>query len=250
MKFFRLPEGCTDLFSLILPLAYPVLYFVLCPVARSGQKQLLVQKKFMIEFADKDSKSLVVAALALGLLASACSRERTHEQAKSESAAVAESVAAVAEEQYAADNDIGMTVRSVANTINIGEKLDSTDYNFEGVLTDGVGMPLFTDFTGMPGQWEIEVVDSATLRIRNVDAGDLQPFRLMEYITANLSEQAQELELTGESDQGRAHIVNYRYGRTCISMETRPMAIENSADVAPVMEITLRASTDSLPEVK
>ena len=49
-----------------------------------------------------------------------------------------------AEEEFHADNDIAMTVRSVADAIRVGETLDSVGYNFEGVLTDGIGRPLYT----------------------------------------------------------------------------------------------------------
>ena len=168
------------------------------------------------------------------------------DDAESGQEAAAESASAV-QEQFVANYDIGMTVRSVANTINIGEKLDSTDYNFAGVLTDGVGMPLFTDFSGMPGEWEIEVIDSVTVCIRNLDAGNLHPFELIDYIASNLEGESQPLLLQGESDRGEAHIVTYRYGRTSISVETRPMNLENTGDVAPEMHITLKAGSDSIP---
>lgn len=183
-------------------------------------------------------------AAGLALLASGCSRSGA-DGASDSCAAPSDSIAAAPQpdETFTADNDIGMTVRSVAEAINIGESLDSTEYNFEGVLTDGVGMPLFTDMSGMPGEWEIEVVDSTRVRIRNLDTGDLQPFRLIEYLTANLRAGSQEILLENECDRGDAHIINYRYGRTGLTVETRPAQIGDTGEVAPIMEITLHADT-------
>lgn len=191
-----------------------------------------------------DYLTITHAAAGIILLGAACSRS---ESSRSEDSPVAltESVstATPAEETFMADYDIGMTVRSVADAINVGESLDSTAYNFEGVLTDGVGMPLFTDMSGMPGEWEVEVVDSTQVRIRNIDAGDLQPFQLIEYLTANLNDGSHEILLENECDRGEAHIINYRYGRTSLRVETRPRHIGDTGEVAPVMEITLRADS-------
>lgn len=189
--------------------------------------------------------TLIMCATAAGIvLAPACSRTGRPEITDTVSGTnEAETSAANQPEEFIAENDIGMTVRSMANTINIGENLDSTDYNFEGVLTDGIGMPLFTDMTGMPGEWEVEVVDSAEVRIRNLDAGDLQPFQLIEYITSNLGSESHKIEFESEIDSGDSHIVNYRYGRTSLRVETRPHPIGDTGEVAPIMEITLRADS-------
>lgn len=196
-----------------------------------------------------DYLTITHAAAGIILLGVACTRSDTSRREDS-SATLTESVSAAppAEEAFVADYDIGMTVRSVADAINVGESLDSTAYNFEGVLTDGVGMPLFTDMSGMPGEWEVEVVDSTQVRIRNIDAGDLQPFQLIEYLTANLSGGTHDITLENECDRGDAHIINYRYGRTSLRVETRPQNIGDTGEVAPIMEITLRADSILIPD--
>ncbi len=186
---------------------------------------------------------LNIAAPCLLLLAAGCSRTDSSQDSAA-ALPTADTLPVVADEEpFIADNDIGMTVRSMANTINIGERLDSTEYNFEGVLTDGIGMPLFTDMTGMPGQWEVEVVDSMRVRIRNLGAGNLQPFQLIEYLTSNLGDSNHEIRLEEEMDQGESHILHYRYGRTALRVEMRPQPIGDTGEVAPVMEITLSADT-------
>jgi len=178
------------------------------------------------------------------MLIQACSHSSsTSGEDGEESVTIADTVPS--ELPFVADNDIGMTVRSMANTINIGDNLDSTDYNFEGVLTDGVGMPLFTDITGMPGKWEVEVVDSTQVRIRNLSPGDLQPHQLVEYLTQVLDPEEGNIVLESETDEGEVHKVSYRYGKTEMCVSTRPQQIGNTGEVAPVMEITLRA--DSIP---
>lgn len=178
------------------------------------------------------------------LLLSSCSSGGSDaDSARADSADSALAVQNRVQEEFLAQNDIGMTVRSVANTINIGDRLDSTAYNFEGVLTDGSGMPLFTDFSGMPGKWEVEVIDSTEVRIRNLETGDLQPNQLIDYLTANLQGQHDDLELETETDAGDSHIVNYRYGRTSLQVVTRPLPIGDTGEVAPGMEIILKADT-------
>lgn len=91
-----------------------------------------------------------------------------------------------AEEEFHADNDIAMTVRSIADAIRVGEPLDTIDYNFDGVLTDGTGRPLYTDLKGAPGIWDVDVLSPTSAVIRNVNIGDLLPDDLESYIIGNL----------------------------------------------------------------
>ncbi|MDE6026813.1 MAG: hypothetical protein K2G23_01920 [Muribaculaceae bacterium] len=86
------------------------------------------------------------------------------------------------DDNYHADNDIAMTLKSIADAINQGEALDSIDYNFEGVLTDGTGRPLYTDIQGAPGVWSIKVESPASVSIKNLYLGDLLPEALESYI--------------------------------------------------------------------
>lgn len=102
-----------------------------------------------------------------------------------EKSAESDSAAGVAEE-YHADNDIAMTVRSIADAICVGEPLDTVDYNFYGVLTDGQGHPLYTDLQGNPGNWDVDVLSPTTAVIRNVDLGDLLPDDLEIYLSSML----------------------------------------------------------------
>ncbi|MDE6369925.1 MAG: hypothetical protein K2K92_00370, partial [Duncaniella sp.] len=90
-------------------------------------------------------------------------------------------------DDFHADNDIAMTIRSLADAIKVGEPLDSSLYDFEGVLTDGQGTPLYTDIQGSPGLWEIDVLDNKNVRIRNIYLGDLLPADLQTYLLQSLS---------------------------------------------------------------
>ena len=87
---------------------------------------------------------------------------------------------------YHADNDIAMTMRSIADALKVGEPLDSAEYDFEGILTDGQGSPLYTDVQGSPGLWQIDVLDKKNVMIRNLYLGDLLPLDLQTYILQTL----------------------------------------------------------------
>lgn len=196
-------------------------------------------------------------ALALGttcavmLWACSCSSSGT---GSGESASLAESVTeaeqtvAEAEATFHADNDIAMAVRSMADAINVGEPLDSTDYNFQGVLTDGIGAPLFTDFEGFPGEWEVSVVSPSEVKIRNIGVGDLFPDGLVEYLAHTLAPadtaagEDPELIPILTRDEGDTRIEEYAYGRTRLRIATSPQELP-TGEVAPRLEITLTADT-------
>lgn len=89
--------------------------------------------------------------------------------------------------QFHADNDIAMTVRSLVDAVRVGESLDSSDYNFTGILTDGQGAPLYTDVEGSPGQWMVKVESPAEAQIRNLYVGDLMAGDLQNYIISALN---------------------------------------------------------------
>lgn len=153
----------------------------------------------------------------------------------------------VTPEPYKADNDIAMKVRSVAAAINEGEAIDSVDYNFSGVLTDGMGAPLFTDFEGFPGQWEVDVVSPKEVRIRNIGTGDLMPGDLMDYLATSINATAEEDEspemlMIDSYESGDATVEIYSYGRTSVQVETRPEVLP-TGEVGPKLEITLRYDT-------
>ena len=91
------------------------------------------------------------------------------------------------EGQFHADNDIAMTVCSLVDALRVGERLDSADYGFRGILTDGQGTPLYTDIEGNPGEWSVEVVGDDEARISNLHLGDLMTEDLRHYIVGALN---------------------------------------------------------------
>lgn len=95
-------------------------------------------------------------------------------------------VAADDSDEFHADNDIAMTIRSIVDAIKVGEPLDSSLYDFEGILTDGQGTPLYTDIQGSPGLWNIDVIDNRNVVIRNLYLGDLLPADLRTYLLQSL----------------------------------------------------------------
>ncbi len=98
-------------------------------------------------------------------------------------------------EEFHADNDIAMTIRSIADAIKVGEPLDSAEYDYLGVLTDGQGTPLYTDVQGAPGEWVVDVIDKGSVTIRNIYLGDLLPDDLRHYILQSLNmDEAHPLE--------------------------------------------------------
>lgn len=90
------------------------------------------------------------------------------------------------ESQFHADYDIAMTVCSLVDAVRVGERLDSADYGFEGILTDGQGTPLYTDIEGNPGEWIVKVISDDEARISNLHLGDLMTSDLRQYIVSAL----------------------------------------------------------------
>ena len=88
---------------------------------------------------------------------------------------------------FHADNDIAMTVCSIVDAVRVGEPLDSADYGFEGILTDGQGTPLYTDLEGNPGEWTVKVIAADEARISNLRLGDLMTEDLRNYIVGALN---------------------------------------------------------------
>lgn len=145
-------------------------------------------------------------------------------------------------DSFMADNDIAMTVRSVADAINVGERIDSIDYSFKGVLTDGSGMPLFTDTEGFPGEWEVEVLSSSVVRIRNVNTGDLMPEDLVEYLSAALQlDDDDSLQLVSERHSGESRVKVFSFGRGTITIESRA-GEDSTGEAGELMQITMHAA--------
>ncbi len=134
-------------------------------------------------------------------------------------------------EIYHADNDIAMTVRSIVDAMRVGEKLDTADYNFEGILTDGEGRPLYTDIQGSPGEWTVEVLTPTSVAIRNVLLGDLLPEHLETYIAKSLDLTDDNIVASAEfDDDDEATLVVYDFGGGYLRFETRAAVAPNGLE--------------------
>lgn len=149
----------------------------------------------------------------------------------------------VVNEHYHADNDIAMTVRSIADAINVGEPLDSTEYDFKGVLTDGQGSPLYTDVQGAPGLWVVDILDKQNATIKNVYLGDLLPADLQAYIlqTLQLSEGHHvDFCLDDVAIDDETEIDIYRFKGGYLRFETRAGIAPNGLE-GPLLTIVMSA---------
>lgn len=149
-------------------------------------------------------------------------------------------------DEYVAENDIAMTVRSIVDAINVGEPLDTAEYNFSGILTDGEGAPLYTDIQGNPGEWEIDVTSDNSVRIHNLYLGDLLPRDLMEYLATSLSLNERNMHETHEyDDDEETHLEIYNFGAGCIRFETREAFAPNGLEGPLVSIIITNCATES-----
>lgn len=144
-------------------------------------------------------------------------------------------------QHYHADNDIAMTVRSIADAIKVGEPLDSTEYDFNGVLTDGQGSPLYTDVQGAPGLWVVDIIDKASATIKNVYLGDLLPGDLQTYILQSLrlsEEQQVDFTLSESANDDETEIEIYNFGDGYLRFETRSGIAPNGLE-GPLLTIVM-----------
>lgn len=147
-------------------------------------------------------------------------------------------------ETYHADNDIAMVVRSLADAICVGEPLDSADYDYDGVLTDGQGTPLYTDVQGTPGQWEVNVVNPGKAVIRNLYLGDLLPGDLEAYIASSMNLSENDIIASDEFDaDDESELTLYGIPGGELRFETRAGIAPNGLE-GPLMSIVLVASND------
>ncbi len=144
--------------------------------------------------------------------------------------------------EYVADYDIAMTVRSIVDAISLGEPLDTAEYNYEGVLTDGRGTPLYTDIQGSPGEWQIDVTSEHSARITNIYLGDLMPEYLSDYITESLSlDSANEVQSDEYVNDKDTSLEVYDFGSGNIRFETRTAYAPNGLE-GPLMSIVLSSN--------
>jgi hypothetical protein len=152
----------------------------------------------------------------------------------------------LSEEDYHADNDIAMTLSSIADAIRVKEPLDSVEYNYVGILTDGEGHPIYTNLQGMPGSWDIEVLNDESVVIRNVEIGDLLSDDLESYITAALGLSEQDLIYSEhDEDEPYTDIAVYDFDGGFLRIETRMSTASNGLE-GPLMRIMATRTAPTL----
>ncbi len=154
------------------------------------------------------------------------------------------------DEVFHADNDIAMTVRSLMDALSVGEPLDSAQYTFTGVLTDGSGRPIYADFQGAPGTWEVKVLSKNEAMLRNLNPGDLIPDALIQYLIdntyltdVNKVKDGEYFEKNNKRNNipdmdKRTEVVCYEFNGCMITFETRP-ALTTGGIESPLMTISL-----------
>lgn len=187
---------------------------------------------------------LTLLAILIILVAAACSRnENKNKQQPS---------TPEAKERFHADNDIAMTVRSLVDAIRVGEPLDSTEYDFQGVLTDGQGSPLYTDVQGAPGEWLIDVLDDGNVTIKNLYLGDLLPDDLQNYILSSLR-MAEENKMNYPAPEAvnddETEISVYGFNGGFLRFEVRAGVAPNGLE-GPYMTIILSATPPAGAEIQ
>lgn len=142
-------------------------------------------------------------------------------------------------EEYHADNDIAMTIRSVGDAFRVNEPLVESDWRYEGVLTDGTGMPLYTDIMGSPGQWSVEAVSANELRMHNLYLGDLLPENLRQYLVQalELSDPLRE-GVVKDAEGGDVEVAEYDIPGGTMRIETREAKAPNGIE-GPLVSISL-----------
>lgn len=140
---------------------------------------------------------------------------------------------------YHADNDIAMTVRSIVDAVRVGEVLSHEDYDFDGILTDGQGSPLYTDIEGAPGEWIVKVENDTTASISNRKIGDLMDDDLRSYILSALNLNNADLVSAYENPVKENEIIYYfDSGDIDINFSTRPVTTPSGID-GTLMTITI-----------
>lgn len=142
-------------------------------------------------------------------------------------------------EEYHADNDIAMTIRSVSDAFEVGEPLYDKGYRFEGVLTDGAGLPLYTDIMGSPGQWSVEVISPNELRIHNLYLGDLLPENLRQYLEQSLNlDEPVRRGIVRDAEDNEIEISEYMIPGGIMHIETHEAKTPNGI-TGPLVSISL-----------
>lgn len=150
-------------------------------------------------------------------------------------------------DDFHADNDIAMTIRSITDALRVGEPLDTLDYNFEGVLTDGEGHPLYTDIQGTPGTWDVDVISTTSAVVRNIYLGDLLPDDLESYLAGSLNLTPENIIETAEyDDDEETQLVVYDIDGVYLRIETRAAVAPNGLE-GPLMSIIATTTPPTIP---
>lgn len=176
-----------------------------------------------------------IGVIALMAVAQSCGSRGTGNAGRTDSDSI------VVAEDFHADNDIAMTVRSVVDAIRVAEPMDTTDYNFDGVLTDGQGHAIYSNMHGLPGRWDVDVLSRSCVSIRNVDLGDLMTDDLENYILSSLNLDASALvdSLSRKVDNGSDRKV-YDFDGGLLQFEVHTSTAPNGIE-APLVVITATA---------
>lgn len=205
----------------------PIIFVILHAFLQSGNK---MQAKTITRISKHiDIKLIITAILIISL--SACGRREKNPDEMCQP------------EEFHADNDIAMTVRSIADAINVGEPLDTTDYDFEGILTDGQGRPLYTDIHGNPGEWSIDVTSPESVVIRNSYQGDLLTDDLQDYLVQSLELNQNDRIVSNEYDDDyETEMDAFNFGKGTIRFEKRKALASNGVETI-FLNIVMQANS-------
>ena len=179
---------------------------------------------------------LAIAILTLSVSLWSCGKGSNSGNASSDSPADS-SLYSSEDNVYHADNDIAMTLKSIADALHQGEQLDSIDYNYDGILTDGTGRPIYTDIQGAPGQWSIKVDSPESVSIRNLYLGDLLPEALENYITQSLGlDETHIVDAADFKKEDSEKTLAYQFDGGYLVFETRT-ALTPAGQEGPLMTI-------------
>lgn len=183
----------------------------------------------IVNTSDSLSKSLLFsAALMLPALYSCGNKSERHADTPA---------TAVAPEEFHADNDIAMTLASITDALRVKEPLDTNEYNFNGILTDGQGHPLYTSTRGLPGEWDVDVITPSSVVIRNEDIGDLLSDDLQSYITNSLGITSHDIIYSRTADDDHEPDITVYDANGCyLRIETRQSTASNGIE-GPLMRI-------------
>ena len=196
-------------------------------------------RKHMTTIKISFSRNIGAAAVVI-ILSAGC---RHSSESGNDSFASNEVPEAFTSDEFHADNDIAMTIRSLADALKVGEPLDSTLYDFQGILTDGQGSPLYTDVQGSPGQWEVDVLDDRNVMIRNVYLGDLLPADLESYLLQSLridKESIMDFTAHDAVDDDETEIAVYDFDGGYLRFEVRAGIAPNGLE-GPMLSIVMSA---------